>query len=257
VLESDGRGGSPKGAQGIPCTGGGARFDILIGNHSATDETRIKHGCGNDHEQERKKIGRKRTHRTHRGGGSVGGTPNGSDRDGRDPRKRRWEKAVRKRGFSCGFPTSSRLFPRFPGISHLFPLNFYFMTKRSKISPQRRGDAEVNAKYCGKNYGFFGFPSPPRDGCPMELFAARNVVAKVRKSSDCFTKLRESSRKFAQIRAVVTRCYALLRVRPIFCGEGQETTFKEAMKPRKQTEIDQGCGRRVFLVARFGARELA
>ena len=150
----------------------------------------------------------------------------------RDPRKRRWEKAVWKRGF---FPSGwcfSHLFPRFPGISHLFPLNFYFMTKRSKISPQprklsgssirRRGDAEVNAKFCGKNYGFFGFPSPPRDGCPMELFAARNVVAKVRKSSDCFTKLRESSRKFAQIRAVVTRCYALLRVGLFLTTDGHE-----------------------------------
>src|SRR5258707_8347083 len=152
----------------------------------------------------------------------------------RDPRKRRWEKAVWKRGF---FPSGwcfSHLFPRFPGISHLFPLNFYFMTKRSKISPQprklsgssirRRGDAEVNAKFRGKNYGFFGFPSPPRDGCPMELFAARNVVAKVRKSSDCFTKLRESSRKFAQIRAVVTRCYALLRVGGFFRREFRKLT---------------------------------
>src|SRR6266404_6500763 len=204
-----GRGGSPKGAQGIPCTGGG-----VVPGHYEKYET---------------DIGRKRTHRTHRGGGSVGGTPNGSDRDGRDPRKRRWEKAVRKRGFSRLDWCFSHLFPPFPGISHLFPLDFYFMTKRSKISPQprklsgssirRRGDAEVNAKFCGKNYGFFGFPSPPRDGCPMELFAARNVVAKVRKSSDCFTKLRESSRKFAQIRAVVTRCYALLRVGGFFRRE--------------------------------------
>ena len=143
----------------------------------------------------------------------------------RDPRKRRWEKAVRKRGFSRLDWCFSHLFPPFPGISHLFPLDFYFMTKRSKISPQprklsgssirRRGDAEVNAKFCGKNYGFFGFPSPPRDGCPNEVVRPRNVVAKVRESSDCFTKVREGSRKFAQIRAVNPRLFGLLRGRPI------------------------------------------
>src|SRR6266403_1173589 len=37
---------------------------------------------------------------------------------------------------------------------------------------------------------------------------ARNVVAKVRESADCFTKVREVSRKFAQIRPVIPRFLA-------------------------------------------------
>src|SRR5258708_1742330 len=38
----------------------------------------------------------------------------------------------------------------------------------------------------------------------------------VGKSADNYGKFHESSRKFAQIRPVNPRCYALLRVRPIF-----------------------------------------
>ncbi len=41
----------------------------------------------------------------------------------------------------------------------------------------------------------------------MKLFAARNVVAKVRKSSDCFTKLRESSHRSGPWLRDVTHCY--------------------------------------------------
>src|SRR5882724_4534704 len=45
-------------------------------------------------------------------------------------------------------------------------------------------------------------------GAQWSYSLARNVVAKVRESSDCFTKVREVSRKFAQIRPVNPRCYA-------------------------------------------------
>ena len=84
---------------------------------------------------------------------------------------------------------------------------------------------------------------------------ARSTCKALRIVTQKSAKFHESPRKFAQIRPVNPRCYALLRVGPIFCGEGQETTFKEAMKPRKQTKIDHGCGTRMFHVARFGARE--
>src|SRR5260370_38830506 len=101
---------------------------------------------------------------------------------------RRWEKAVWKRGFSRPDWCFSHLFPRFSGISHLFPLDFYFMTKRSKISPQRRGDAEVNAKFCGK-------------------------------ITDFYAVFHDFPHFYAQIRAVFTRFYAFLRRGPIFRRE--------------------------------------
>src|SRR5882724_4148873 len=89
---------------------------------------------------------------------------------------------------------------------------------------------------------------------------------KVRESSDCFTKFHESARKFAQIRAVVTRCLAsqarhkldaqvgcslarnvvaLLRVGPIF-GHGCTqicTDSEKTLNRRKQkTEGDANWG---------------
>ena len=45
---------------------------------------------------------------------------------------------------------------------------------------------------------------------------------KVRVVTHCCAMLRESSRKFAQIRAVVTRCYALLRVGLFLTTDGHE-----------------------------------
>jgi hypothetical protein len=42
------------------------------------------------------------------------------------------------------------------------------------------------------------------------------------KSADCYALLRESSRKFAQIRAVNPQCYALLRVGPFFDKEAKK-----------------------------------
>src|SRR6266481_5675941 len=78
----------------------------------------------------------------------------------------------------------SRLFAPFPGISHLFPLGFFLPGGAG--SQKSEGEA-------GRNY--------------------------VGKSADNYGKFHESSRKFAQIRPVNPRCYALLRVRPIF-GHG-------------------------------------
>src|SRR6266404_9521236 len=74
----------------------------------------------------------------------------------------------------------SRLFAPFPGISHLFPLGFFLPGGAG--SQKSEGEA-------GRNY--------------------------VGKSADNYGKFHESSRKFAQIRPVNPRCYALLRVRPI------------------------------------------
>jgi len=50
-------------------------------------------------------------------------------------------------------------------------------------------------------------------GAPVELFAG---AKRGRESARSFTKVRESPRKFAQIRPVIPRCYALLRVGAIF-----------------------------------------
>jgi len=69
----------------------------------------------------------------------------------------------------------------------------------------------------GRNYaGKVWLPKPATRWMPhWSCSLARNVVGLLRESSDCFTKVRESSRKFAQIRPVNPRCYALLRVGPI------------------------------------------
>jgi hypothetical protein len=88
----------------------------------------------------------------------------------------KWEKAVQKGVFFPDEECFSRLFAAFPGFSHLFPHQFFSGSKiRQKV---RR----------------------------------RTFAGKV---TDFYAKLREVSRKFAQIRAVVTRFYAFLRVGPI------------------------------------------
>jgi hypothetical protein len=91
----------------------------------------------------------------------------------------------------------SHLFPRFPGISHLFPLKF-FCAKRS-LEPVWEME--------WWSFGVLGSKAPGGGACGWRtrIFAG--------KSAGCCAKVREVSRKFAQIRAVVTRCYALLRVR--------------------------------------------
>jgi hypothetical protein len=72
-------------------------------------------------------------------------------------------------------------------------------TKRGLEPRWRRLRVRIFAGKITDCYAKFGFPSPPRDGCPMELFARAK-------------RGHESPRKFAQIRAVNPRCYALLRV---------------------------------------------
>src|SRR6266478_365054 len=85
------------------------------------------------------------------------------------------------------------------------------------------------ADLCGKNYGFIGFPSPPRDECPSGVVRWRETwsrkFAKVRVVSG---KVHESPRKFAQIRPVNPRLFGLLRVRPILWQGRQQTR-----KPRR------------------------
>ena len=50
----------------------------------------------------------------------------------------------------------------------------------------------------------------------LEYWSAGGRCKMLRVVTHCFAEVHESPRKFAQIRAVVTRCYALLRVRLIF-----------------------------------------
>jgi len=102
--------------------------------------------------------------------------------------KRREKVAVFFR-IAASFPASSQHFPAFPTFSHLN----LFLAKRRRFTAEaqrRRGSGEGSR---ARNY-------------------ARNVVTKVHESSDCYGLLREVTRKFAQIRAVVTRFHALLRV---------------------------------------------
>ncbi len=107
----------------------------------------------------------------------------------------------------------SRLFAPFPGISHLFPLDFF---RAHKIS--RKGmNQGIGQGIVRPRQGRTGLAALFRGLSPTAIHVqATSWRGKVRKSSDCFTKLRDVSRKFAQIRPVNPRCYALLRVGPIF-----------------------------------------
>jgi len=60
--------------------------------------------------------------------------------------------------------------------------------------------------YAGKNYGFFGFPSPPRDGRPNGVVRRRETW-----SQKC-AKVRIVSRKFTKVRTDQGRGYAMLRI---------------------------------------------
>src|SRR5216684_507486 len=81
--------------------------------------------------------------------------------------------------------------------------------------------------FAGKSAGCLASQARHEMGAPVELFAGakrgREKSVEVRIVSQKCAKFHESPRKFAQIRAVVTRCYALLRVGPSGawnqCGE--------------------------------------
>ena len=61
------------------------------------------------------------------------------------------------------------------------------------------------------------FFKPHEIGAPVDLSAgAKRGREKLRIVTHCYAKFHESARKFAQIRPVNPRCYALLRVRPFF-----------------------------------------
>src|SRR5882762_1340707 len=69
------------------------------------------------------------------------------------------------------------------------------------------------ANMCPRKCGLFGFPSPPRDGCPSGVVRWRETWSrKVRESADCFTKLREVSRSFTKVRTDQGCGYAMLRI---------------------------------------------
>jgi len=57
----------------------------------------------------------------------------------------------------------------------------------------------------------------------MSLWATLTSTA-LRICSRCYAEIREGSRKFAQNRPVIPRCYALLRVRPFLAQSNQMET---------------------------------
>ena len=80
----------------------------------------------------------------------------------------------------------SHLFRAFPGISHLFPHRFCYQV-----------------------------------GLGTQFWKGRAIRdGLLRIVADSYALLRDVSRKFAQIRPVIPRCYALLRVRPFFSETG-------------------------------------
>jgi hypothetical protein len=113
----------------------------------------------------------------------------------------------------------SRLFPAFPGISRLFPLSFFLSEMNMKIRPT---PCPLPNWEGGVYWAIIPRASLADLLCPGLLsvapmglsIAALRAVDRIyaEKSSDCCAKVRDVSRKFAQIRAVIPRCYALLRV---------------------------------------------
>src|SRR5882724_11644720 len=96
----------------------------------------------------------------------------------RRSRSRKGGKRRSERPFSRGyFPTSSRLFAAFPTFSHLFPLHFYFMAKRSGL-----GNG-------GLDYRSSGGGGVGRRGGQGGGFMREKVRIVARR----FTKVRESS----------------------------------------------------------------
>jgi hypothetical protein len=106
-------------------------------------------------------------------------------------------------GFSHFATALTRLFPRkstqvvdFP---RMYDVSVFW--GRSKKEPPRHEGTEAGETW---NQGGYG---------------GENLCKKLRIVTHCYGKVREVSRKFAQIRPVIPRLFALLRVRPIFLGE--------------------------------------
>jgi len=135
----------------------------------------------------------------------------------------------------------SRLFPRFPGFSHLFPLNFFTGQAQLGSPPGRamgsrlRGTRPVGR--CGMLRHVW-FPKPatrwvPQWGCSL----ARNVVA----------MFHESQRKFAKVRTDQGRKSSIVR---IFTGETKRSWEPrwgvwESWRNGLQTGWVEGCGQSV------------
>src|SRR5882724_506860 len=113
---------------------------------------------------------------------------------------RKWEKAVPN--LRC-FPNNgvvSRLFPAFPAISHLFPLDFF----RGRKTPGWRLGQKRETEWAGESQRHGGTDG---DG----------IVRTVTGFSVCKLLIfQKVSRYYAQNRPVNPRCYALLRVGAFF-----------------------------------------
>jgi len=138
-----------------------------------------------------------------------------NNRDGRDLQKQRRAEGYENDGID---PVKVAQ----PALTRFNPHEFFYDqaelgTHVGELMTTRR----TGHRNCVKCCGLFGFPSPPRDGCPNGVVRWRETWSrKVRESSDCFTKVRESSRKFAQIRPVNPRLFGLLRVAAYFVEAG-------------------------------------
>jgi hypothetical protein len=128
------------------------------------------------------------------------------------------ELSVRSYGFSCGFYRIRSVFYRI-GTS-FYPLaTVYYRTNSSfyrllphiiasyRIMSFRRWNGGV-LECCGKwGAGVLEYWRERRE-CGLRTYAGKNT--------GFYAMFHESPRKFAQIRAVVTRCYAFLRVGAFF-----------------------------------------
>jgi hypothetical protein len=117
----------------------------------------------------------------------------------------RWVK-LGKGGQEVGKPTGFSHFET--ALTHLFP------DKSTQVVDFPRM-YEVRVFWSGVK---FSFQSQAGLGTKAGTFR-KKLCEKLRIVTRKFAKFHESPRKFAQIRPVNPRCYALLRVRPIFLGE--------------------------------------
>ncbi len=113
------------------------------------------------------------------------------------------------RRFFPSFPTSSLLFPPFPTFSHFIficvmsgPSGAWNQggdgrtTETQRHRAKRSVDSEIrsqNRRWCEIMREKFGFPSPPRDGCPIGVVRWRETW------SGCCAKVRIVSRKCAKV----------------------------------------------------------
>jgi len=104
--------------------------------------------------------------------------------------------AVKWTGFSHVFPHVSTQVVDFPLLSRLGVEGVYELRVRSWELRKKVAEGGWSVRKSADCYGLFGFPSPPRDGCP------RGVV-----------RWRETwSRKFTKVRTDQARNSAMLRI---------------------------------------------